>query len=130
VEVFGIGYRAVWASGWAVDPDANAGVTVAVSARLISDINDPMVVLEGASVWRDDVAAATGLSVPSGFSATVPVSEAGTYEVCVVARNIGVGRDQLLACKNVVLDDHRPIGSLDSVHPTASGVTVAGWSYD
>lgn len=121
---------AVRALGWAADPDAGGPTTVTVSAQAVDGIDDPAVVVRSASLLRGDVAAATGLDGRAGFDVSIPVDEAGTWEVCVTAANVGPGRDLALGCRRVVVADRRPVVSVERVSPTTGGVRVIGWAWD
>jgi hypothetical protein len=90
----GTGAVRVW--GWAIDHHTAQpiGVSVVVAGTVTQRI---------AEVARHDVAAAHPWFGPlHGYDVTVPVP-AGTHLVCVGARNVGPGADQLLGCRMVTV---------------------------
>jgi hypothetical protein len=87
---------------------------------------------------RPDVARVfTNAGANHGYTASIPVTQLGTYRVCVFAIGIyalSVGKNTLLSCQSVTVAAASPIGSLDSVrlNATTSGETlsISGWALD
>lgn len=117
----------VTVSGWAIDPDTAAPISVRVDARGTSN----MVIADRS---RSDVGAAyPAYGSSHGFASTLTLP-AGTTEVCVTAVNSGQGGDTPLGCKSVTvkLPDLRrpPVGVLESVTVSGANVTASGWALD
>jgi hypothetical protein len=111
-------------SGWVLDPDSDAPVTVHVyidgrwGGQTVADLPRP-----------DVGAAYPGYGPARGFELTLPVT-AGWREVCVYAINIGAGStNPLIACRNVFIGG-APFGSLDGVAVSAGSVRLSGWAID
>lgn len=115
---------AVVVSGWAADLQGPDPVTVEVR---FDGTPVAQVLANGA---RPDVGAAyPHLGSAHGFSATVPKAS-GTSVVCLVALNIGDGRDRSLGCRTMTVRNAAPIGSVDSVAASGTTITVTGWTLD
>jgi len=115
----------VTAAGWAFDADTADPVPIdltidgAVVASVLADREYP---------GLETVYPAAGSR--RGFEVTATTT-AGTHQVCVVARNDGVGDDRGLGCKTVTVAlSNAPIGWLDSVTVAATQVAVVGWAID
>lgn len=109
--------------GWAWDPSTTAPTQVAVTT-------DGATTIEAATSYRPDVARAfPAAGSYRGFIITVPASS-GDQRVCVVALNVGAGRDKKFPCTTVTVTGQAPVGHLDVVEQVASGVRVAGWAAD
>ncbi|MBO9556666.1 N-acetylmuramoyl-L-alanine amidase [Cellulomonas sp.] len=112
-------------SGWLIDPDLSAPITVRVSVdgvetRAVADRDRPDV----------------GRLFPAygsrhGYSVTAP-ARGGTHVVCVRAVNVGAGSDRILGCRYVTVANTPPIGQVDSVTLDAAAGTakVSGWALD
>jgi hypothetical protein len=109
-------------SGWAFDPDSSAALQIAVSV-------DGVTQRLTANQSRPDVARAHGVGPNHGFSGTVSAGN-GRHVVCVSAINVGGGNDVVLGCVWVTVRNATPIGSLDKISTTPTGITVAGWALD
>jgi len=110
-------------SGWALDPDTYDPIDVHVYVG-----SNPVGVRADAS--RPDIAAAyPGWGDRHGFTADIAVGE-GTHRVCAYAINVPAGGNPGLGCRDVVVTNAGPRGTLDLVAPTASTVRVAGWAWD
>jgi hypothetical protein len=123
LEGYSTGPGQVTVSGWAIDPDTTGPVAVHVYV-------DGTWAGQGvADRSRPDVGQAYPDSGPNhGFSITIPIS-AGRHEVCAYGINVANGvTNPLLGCLGVV--SGLPIGSVDSVVPTAGGAVVSGWAFD
>ena len=109
-------------SGWAIDPDTNAPLTVHVYV-------DGKYATKGVTgVSRPDVAASyPGWGSDRGYSITVPVT-AGTHTVCAYGINQLIGTsNSKLGCRTVSGD---PVGALQSLTQVPGGVRVQGWVAD
>ncbi|MFE4469954.1 hypothetical protein ACFRFH_14170 [Leifsonia sp. NPDC056824] len=115
----------VQVSGWAIDPDTSAPITVHV---YVGAVGTPV----QANLTRSDVAAAyPGLGTQHGFNATVPVTQSGPQQVCVYAINVGSGGNTVLGCQTLTLYGGSPFGSMEAATQNADGTaTVAGWAID
>lgn len=82
-------------SGWAVDPDSAASLTVRVDV-------DGAVTAGAADLARPDVAAVLGRGERHGFSRVVPAA-AGPRAVCVSAVDPRTGAAARLACRTVTV---------------------------
>jgi len=111
--------------GWAIDPDTSAPLTVRVSVdgtaagELRADGSRP-------DVGRAYPAAGSA----HGFSGTVAITP-GQHTVCLTAVNVQAGMDKQLApCTTVTAAGSTPVGSLDAVAATRTGIDVRGWALD
>jgi hypothetical protein len=121
--VVGSGPGLIQVSGWALDPDTTAPVTVAL---YVDKVGVP-VVADGA---RPDVAAVFGDGADHGFSHVLH-TVAGPHQVCAYAYNAvsTPGATALVGCK-VVTVGGSPFGALDVVDPAPGGIHVAGWAIE
>jgi SpoIID/LytB domain protein len=110
-------------SGWALDLDTTAALTMTAAAGPQST---PFV----ASAPRPDVGAAyPGYGDQHGFDVTVP-APAGTYTFCVAGTNVGIGSNANIGCRDVTVSN-APTGSLDAVSDAGVGrIAAAGWGMD
>lgn len=110
--------------GWAVDLNSSTPITVHVYA-------DGVFVGETTPQFdRDDVAALTGSSVPSGFVTRIALSP-GTHRVCAYALNVGPPEvNPELGCRLITMRDRLPVGVIDVVGADATSVTFGGWTFD
>jgi hypothetical protein len=110
-------------TGWALDPQVAAPVTIRVEI-------DGAVVTARADVPRPDIERVyPALGPRHGFHITVPRG-AGSPVVCLWAVNVGDGRDVSLGCQRITVRNAAPVGALDVVRAGPSGVTVSGWTLD
>jgi len=107
--------------GWALDPDTTASIDVHVYV-------DGAATVVRANRTRKDVGAAYHLGNAHGFDAVVATGD-GTHQVCVYMINKPAGVNPLLGCRTVTVGA-TPVGSLDMVRSTGSGVAVGGWALD
>lgn len=54
---------------------------------------------------------------------------AGTYNVCVVGKNVGWGVDAPIGCQSITLD-YSPVGAITALTQTPNGLQVGGWATD
>lgn len=123
LEAYSTGPGTVTLSGWAIDPDTTGPVDVHIY------IDGNFAGLGSANGSRPDVATAVpGFGPNHGFQITVPIAP-GSHQVCAYAINVANGStNPQLGCFSVVAG--LPIGSLDSVVPTAGGFIASGWAVD
>ncbi len=109
-------------SGWALDPDTQASIRVDVYADGVGlgsiTANGP----------RSDVATVMRDGSAHGFSASFPLGQ-GVHTVCVYAIDANGSNNSLLSCRAIALD-FSPVGYVDSVSVSASGVSLSGWAFD
>lgn len=117
-------------SGWAVDPDSMDTVNVRVT---LAGTSETIAAGQGAPT---PPAHFSHLGANHGFTFSTPKS-AGTYNVCLVAVNIGVGSDTPIGCRDIKVTSKPiedkgllPFGSLDSINVSAGKVNVSGWAID
>ena len=112
-------------SGWTLDPDTSSS-------------NEAHVYLDGVGVAllanqaRPDIGRIFGRGSQHGFAYTAQV-QPGRHDLCVFGINTSGGANTLLLCKSVVAEDTPtapPYGVIDSIIPSATGVTVSGWTVD
>ena len=109
--------------GWAIDPES-------VDPILVHIYVDSDGVATTADARRQDV----GNVFPAygnnhGFDQVVETPSEGATRICAWGINSGPGTQTLLGCR-VVNIGHSPIGSLDSIGRTPSGLSVGGWAID
>jgi hypothetical protein len=111
--------------GWAIDPDK---VTSAIQVHAYVDSQHTVLT---ANAKRADVARLhPDAGSAHGFQATVAASP-GPHTVCFYGINVGAGANKLLApCQTFSVPGSDPIGSVDQLTATASGVRVTGWALD
>ena len=110
-------------AGWALDPETSAPLQVEVAV-------DGAVSSLTADQDRSDI----GQLFPSagsrhGFSGNISAA-GGRHVVCLRAVNVGQGSSTVLGCSAVTVRNSTPIGYIDAVTATATGVVVSGWALD
>ncbi len=111
-------------SGWAIDPNTNAPLSVHI---YVGDVGRAFTANES----RPDVGAAYPAAGNNhGFSARVPVNGPGETGVCVYAMNVGPGANVLLGCKTLLSLTGSPVGKVESVTAGKGTINVAGWALD
>ncbi|MGV8973112.1 MAG: N-acetylmuramoyl-L-alanine amidase [Rhodoglobus sp.] len=122
LDVVSVSNTAITLSGWSLDPDTTGKNEVNVYIDGI-----------GASLWADDsrpdVGRAFGRGDLHGFTYSAPATP-GRHDLCVYALNTGLGANLTLGCRTVVVPDQLPIGAVDSVVTSNSGIYVSGWTLD
>jgi len=114
----------ITAAGWAIDPESAAPVSVdmyvdAGGARYSADRA------------RGDLAKAfPDYGASHGYTTTSSPSSAGQHEICVYAINVQSGSNSLTGCKQVMVPDAVPIGTLDVVSLVGGRLVASGWSVD
>lgn len=109
-------------TGWTLDPDT-------------WESNQAHIYIDGVGVAvqadqsRPDIAAAYGRGDRHGFTHTRTLSP-GAHSVCVFGINTAAGANTLIDCRTVNVADSVPIGVIDAVTATATGVTISGWALD
>jgi spore germination protein YaaH len=91
------GKGTVLATGWALDPDTTAPISVVVFVDGVKTVTQVALGL------RPDIAAShPGAGADHGFAASAPVAKAGKHTVCVFALNTGPGTANTdLGCQSV-----------------------------
>jgi len=112
----------VTVAGWALDRDTTSPISVHayLDGHLITGI--------AADIPRTDIGRIFGLGDNHGYNATLTTTQ-GTHTLCLYLINFPLGANPQLACRNITTG-RAPIGALDKVTPTATGITVAGWALD
>ncbi|MDQ2756212.1 MAG: glycoside hydrolase family 25 protein [Actinomycetota bacterium] len=116
---------ALFAAGWAIDPDTADPINVSVS-------------VDGATPWtgmastaRADIARAYPAYGANHSYAVTAAAPPGPHSVCVTALNTGAGTaDVPLGCRTVVVPPSKPIGHLDLAAWNGSALVAAGWAID
>jgi hypothetical protein len=111
-------------TGWALDPDTVNPIPV----HFWVDGQSAVAALTASGARPDVQAAFPGYGPNHGFDSLIQVPQ-GTHSVCAYAINTGPGSNQLIGCRFVTVQNN-PIGTLDSVTNTQSGVVVRGWALD
>ncbi|SDD82402.1 N-acetylmuramoyl-L-alanine amidase [Sanguibacter gelidistatuariae] len=112
--------------GWARDPDSTSPISVHIY------VDGRAVAAVAADLARPDVqAAAPGVAGPAhGFDRTVTAAT-GRHTVCIYGINVGGGSNSLIGCRDAVVQNKLPIGSLDLVAAvSANSIKVRGWVLD
>lgn len=117
----------VTASGWTLDPDTTAPITV----RMTVDSTSQTFL---ADTSRPDVGAVFGKGANHGFTTTMPAA-AGTRTVCLQALDATTSDVLQLGCRTVTVatpvPNTLPTGFIDSVTANSDGtVTASGWTLD
>lgn len=110
-------------SGWAIDPDTAAPVTVHVY------VDGAFAATRVASRPRPDVGAAfAGYGAMHGYEVSVAVTP-GDHTVCTYGLDLGAGAGNvLIGCGDASYGG--AIGALDSALGAAGAITVSGWAID
>lgn len=122
-------------NGWSFDP---VSPSISNSNQIV--ITDPSGVqttttLETSEI-RGDVNAVFGITGNHGFSKNIPVTQQGTYKVCVQAQGTTAysGANRPLSCKNVIYTAPQLQGNVDSITMEVvagqATLNISGWSYD
>jgi hypothetical protein len=109
-------------SGWAIDPDITAPVTIGVQVDGADQGSG------AAAITRGDLAP-FGLGTEHGYAVTAPVP-LGVHQVCVTAQDVGGTATVPLGCRSVNMPQTNPTGSIDSVSVSGTSVVVGGWAND
>ena len=111
-------------SGWALDPDSSAPISVDVYV-------DGVGYRGTADISRPDLAPHfPGLGIKHGYVISVPPPKWGTVQVCTYGISVGPGSNRLLGCQTVASYGGSPVGSIDSIVAGPGVVTVKGWAID
>ncbi|MDQ0574690.1 hypothetical protein [Agromyces albus] len=121
--------QGVSVGGWALDPDTVPPIAVHVYVDGV-----------GYAIRADQTRTDVGRVYPvhgnqHGFAASIPAAS-GARNVCAFAINSGPGPHTLLGCRSVVVPNaireqgRSPIGRVESVSASGSGITVSGWALD
>jgi len=138
IDVTGKGASTAFAvRGWTFDPNI---ASTSIEAHVY--ITYPDGTRKGtalkANQARPDIAAAyPAAGANHGFSSTFPISQGGTYEVCVFG--IGTywsnqGANAVLGCKTFNLPSAYPLGKVDSAafvqDDKTAAISISGWTFD
>lgn len=131
------GKLALNVSGWAYDAGApTTAMPVDVYVDYPNGTSKGIRFTAGKS--RPDVGRAFGVGPDHGFIESIPITQPGSYQVCVFGIAISplsVGKNPILACNRVNVTSGFPIGSFDSAGITTASdssksITVGGWAID
>jgi hypothetical protein len=119
-------------SGWTIDPDTAASISVHVYL-------DGFSVAVPADLSRADVAAAyPAYGDKHGYSYSLDAAP-GAHRLCVYGINGGPGAHTLLGCRNVTVPSapgtlpelgRAPFGVIEGVSASAGTLSVSGWAID
>lgn len=116
-------------SGWALDPDVTTAIPVHVYVGAVGTATTASRPATLPSSYN-----AYGSS--HGYAVSLPAA-AGQYNVCVYGINTGPGGHTLFECRTVVVGSpappdlkRAPIGNVETVRPSTSGIDVVGWALD
>jgi hypothetical protein len=124
MDTMSTSYQQVTTSGWTIDPDTVAPISVQLSV----DGGGPTTIA-ASNVYANLGNAYPGYGSNHGFSGTITVP-VGTHSVCVTAVNDAAGGNRVLSCRLVTATSQPPIGWLDSVTAMGRTVTASGWAID
>lgn len=125
VEAMGIRDGVVTVSGWALDPDVSAPVSISVTSNGMAPAG-----LQSSVVDRPDVARVyPAYGVARGFVSTFPLA-AGSSDICVHFGNVGWGNNVTARCARVAVGTGSPFGNLESLSVGPGAATVSGWLID
>jgi len=119
-------------AGWAADVDLpDRSLAVTLTADRLDDLTEPASVTLVADGNRPDVAAALRIGPRHGWSHTFGPALPGTHRVCASVTPAGLGPAVPLGCRDLVVPEVSPQGSVDAVTTPARGsVRVRGWLRD
>jgi hypothetical protein len=119
-------------TGWALDPDTVAPISVHVYV-------DSASVGVVANLDRPDIATRyPGYGANHGFTKTMPATP-GVHQVCAYGINSGPGGATFLGCVPVTVPNtpggiqeqgRLPVGHIDSAAVSGKDITVSGWALD
>lgn len=118
--------------GWAIDPDTTGPIDIQISA------NGQTQTVKANLPRRDVGAGYPGYGDNHGFSATIPIMNDSSVNLCVTALGDKAGGKSLeFGCRQVTIPDgpapelaRAPIGGLELVTTGVGTVRVAGWALD
>ena len=129
ITAVSVGPNVVVVNGWIVDPDAPT-TPVVLDVQLGS---------QWLAVTADASSPGTGAVFPGagdqhGIAMSASV-DAGTYPLCIYARNIGTGSAISLGCRTVTVPgvakpNVPPVGALTAVSTSPGTVAISGWAVD
>lgn len=124
------------AAGWTLDP-AVPDTSTPVHAYVTSPDGKTTGFAYTADLERPDVNEVLAVTGDHGYSATIPVTQKGSYRVCTYGLAVSPLSEgnSLLGCREVVANPTAPpVGSLDgltvSVNSGLAVITAKGWSVD
>jgi hypothetical protein len=121
----------IWVAGWTLQQNLPTTSTM-VHAYVTAPDGTTTVQGLWATNPRSDIAAAFGDAGPNhGFGATIPVTQSGTYTICLYAIGAGPwnqGANASLGCRLVSTAAQAPIGSYDVATRVDGGIWVGGWT--
>lgn len=138
IDVTGKGASTAFAvRGWTFDPNI-ASTSIEAHVYITYPDGTRRGTALRANQARPDIAAAyPAAGANHGFSSTFPISQGGTYEVCVFG--IGTywsnkGANAVLGCKTFNLPSAYPLGTVDSAalvqDEKSANIAIAGWAFD
>ncbi|WP_066515807.1 GH25 family lysozyme [Curtobacterium ammoniigenes] len=109
--------------GWALDPNTASSITLEVS------INASTSTLLANGTRTDIARSFPGFGAAHGFAGTYPETP-GSYTVCAYGVDTTTLSASQIGCKNVTIANAAPVGSLDVLTATSTGITAGGWALD
>jgi hypothetical protein len=111
-------------AGWAYDPNQpTSPIQVAIS------VDGTRTNFVTASQVRTDIPALRPASGNAhGFTVKALATE-GTHRVCIYAKNLGLGADATISCRNVSVN-FSPVGEIKVLRQIPGGVRIGGWATD
>jgi hypothetical protein len=116
------GMESVTVTGWALDQDTTAPVSVQVS------VDGRLVTTVAAGESRPDLDPLYGVGPAHGYRATVPAGS-GEREICVTALDSTGGPSTRVACRTVDVNG-LAFGRVDEATAVTGGILVRGWAID
>lgn len=120
----------LWASpgkislwGWGLDPDTVNPIQIHVK------VNNAWAILQADAPSTSSLGAYPNSGSNHGFGGVVPAA-GGTNNVCVYAVNVGDGSNTTLGCRVVVVPSGSPVGVMDDMWTTPTGISMWGWALD
>lgn len=115
-------------SGWAIDPDTVAPMSVHVY------VGSAGTALTADGVRNDLTATYPAYGTKHGFTAKLPAA-AGTYDVCAYGINVAAGGNVSLGCRTVSVPGagdlgRAPMGVFESLAVSGNVATAIGWAID
>jgi fibronectin type III domain protein len=108
--------------GTAYDPDTKASINV----RIV--VNSRAITVP-ANIARGDFARQYPAWGPNhGFDYITPMAN-GSYQICVIALNVGAGANRQMRCSTIVVNNN-PTGAVTSVVRIPGGLQFNGWAID
>ncbi|QCB96667.1 hypothetical protein E5206_06765 [Arthrobacter sp. PAMC25564] len=124
--------NSITARGWTLDP-GTPGTSIPAHIYITAPDGTTKGTAFTADQARPDVNQVIGVSGNHGYTATIPITQPGSYKVCAygIAVTALSNGNSLLGCQTIQAPrSPSPIGSLDQATISGNSITARGWTLD